>query len=97
MHKLNSKLLMAATLSALLVAGCGGGGGGFINPPVVTPPSTGGGTGGGSMVGDISQSVAALYAYINDLISGTSDMTDPVNINSLTLATDDAADATPLN
>ena len=79
MHKLNSKLLLVAGLTALLMAGCGGGGGGGFN------------------AGNISQSTSALFAYITDLIAGTSDMSEPVDINGLTLATDDAAEPTPLN
>ena len=90
MHKLNSKLLMAAALAALLMAGCGGGGGGFINPPVATIPAPGtGGTGAVGVVSDISKSVTDLFAYISGLITGVGENGDLVDVNAITLATDD--------
>ena len=80
MHKLNSKLLTAGALSALLMVGCGGGS-----------------SGGAAVSTDISQSISALITFMNTLIADSSDTGEPVDINSLTLATDDSAEATPIN
>ena len=89
MHKFNSKVLTAVTLAAALMAGCGGGsgGGGLSIPPAV-----------GTASADIANSVSDLFAFINALIAGsTTDMSDPIDINPLTLAADNAADPTLLN
>ena len=80
MYKLNSKLLTAGALSALLMVGCGGGS-----------------SGGTAVSTDISQSISALITFMNTLIADSSDTGEPVDINSLTLATDDSAEATPIN
>ena len=82
MKKLNSKWMFSVALAAALMAGCGGGGGSVSSPPVST---------------DISQSVSALVTYLNELIAGTSDLGEPIDINGLTLATDDAAEPASLN
>lgn len=84
MRKLNKKWLLGAALATALVTGCGGGGGG-------------GGGGGAFVSTDISQSISALITYMNTLIAGTSETSDPIDINSLTLATDDLAEPTPIN
>ncbi len=55
MYQLNSKLIHAAVLSAVLLAGCGGGGGG--EPAAATP--------------DIAQSVTALLDFMTNLIAGS--------------------------
>ncbi|MES2944660.1 MAG: hypothetical protein V4772_17470 [Pseudomonadota bacterium] len=91
MHKLNSRLMLAAVLSAALVAGCGGDG--SAAPPIVAPVPTPTPT----PVADISTSVSDLFAFVSALIAGTSDSSDPIDINPLTLATDNAASPTPLN
>ena len=77
--KMSFKLLCAALLTSAALAGCGGGGSIDVlpEPPVAETPSN---------------SVNALVAYLQQLIAGTSDSTDPVDINGLELATDDTAE-----
>lgn len=78
------KIGLAIVLSATLVLGaCGGGGGGGAAAPTPAPP-------------DIGQSVAALIDFMQGLIPGTSETSDPIDINSLTLAVDDTAEPSPL-
>ena len=64
MPKLDSKLMVGAALSAVLLAGCGGGGA----PPVM------------------EQTISQLIAN-----------SDPIDINGLTLASDDNSDPTLVN
>ena len=84
--KMTFKLLSAALLTSAALAGCGGGGGGIdvlpVPPVAVAPTPT----------PTPSNSVNALVAYLQQLIAGTSDSTDPVDINGLELATDDTAE-----
>ncbi|CDS50516.1 hypothetical protein [Polaromonas sp. CG9_12] len=80
MLKLNSRLLAGAALSAALLAGCGGN-------------SDDHGAGGGGSAG---QTITDVVAYINGLIAGNGENTDPIDINPLTLAVDDNADPAPL-
>ena len=77
--KMSFKLLCAALLTSAALAGCGGGDSIDVLPvpPVAATPSN---------------SVNALVAYLQQLIAGTSDSTDPVDINGLELATDDMAE-----
>lgn len=76
--KMTSKLLGAALLTAAALAGCGGGSIDVLpTPPVAQTPSN---------------SVNALVAYLQELIAGTSESSDPVDINDLELATDDTAE-----
>ena len=76
--KMSFKLLGAALLTSAALAGCGGGGSIDVLPtPVAQTPSN---------------SVSALVAYLQELIAGTSESTDPVDINGLELATDDTAE-----
>ena len=87
MHKLNSKLVLTAALTAALLAGCGGGG------------SSGSAGGGGSIapaLSDIGQNIASVFEYISRLIANNGENTDPVDINGFTLATDETASPTPL-
>lgn len=56
----------------------------------------GGGGGGGAV--SVGNSTSALFNYVNGLIASSTDETsDPVDINSLTLAVDDTADPMPVN
>ena len=84
MHKLNSKWLITAALSAALLAGCGGGG-----------DSSGSG-GGGFAVSDIGQNINTVFEYISRLIASNGENTDAVDINGFTLATDETSSPTPL-
>ena len=86
MHKLNSKLVLTAALTAALLAGCGGGG----------DNSSSDGGGGGFVVSDISQNINTVFEYVSRLIANNDENTDPVDINGFTLATDDTASPTPL-
>ena len=97
MHKLNSKLVLTAALSAALLAGCGGGSSSNADGPSsfgvfpatpVTPGTPG--------VSDLGQSIAAVFDYISRLIASNSENSDPVDINVLTLATDETSSPTPL-
>ena len=93
MLKLHSRLAFGAVLSAALLAGCGSGGSDDVssapvpNAPVPNAPAS----------TDISQSISALIAFMNNLIAGTSESGDPIAINSLTLVTDDTAEPSPIN
>lgn len=76
--KMTFKLLSAALLTSAVLAGCSGGGIDVLpEPPVAATPSN---------------SVNALIAYLQELIAGTSETSEPVDINGLTLATDDTAE-----
>ncbi len=87
MQKLNSKLVLAATLTAALLAGCGGGG----------SSNSGGDAGGFSLMpSDISQNIASVFDYISRLIALNGENSDPVDINGFTLATDETSAPTPL-
>lgn len=74
MNKLNARLVLATVVSTVLLAGCGGGGGSAAD--TATPGSP--------------QSVTAVVNYINNLITGTSENGDQVDVNLLTLAEDDS-------
>ena len=97
MHKLNSKLVLTAALSAALLAGCGGGSNSNADgpssfgvfpatPATPTTPAT----------SDLGQSIAAVFEYISRLIASNSENSDPVDVNVLTLATDETSSPTPL-
>ena len=79
----NLKLLPAALLAAALVAACGGR---SDAPPVVVPVS------GVPVPGDIAANVGSVVSYTDQLIA-TDENSDPVDVNSLTLAADDTSDA----
>ncbi|NML86522.1 hypothetical protein [Polaromonas sp.] len=88
MFKLNAKLLAGAALCAVLLAGCGGdsdnngNGGGFG----MTKPPPGGG----------EQTINSVFEYIKNLIASNDENTDPIDINSLTLAADDTSESAAL-
>ena len=81
MIKVNTKLAASAMLSAALVAGCGGGDGGGI------------GVGGGGAINP-SPSASAVVDYIQSVIA-LGENTEPIDINSVTLATDDTSEPVP--
>ena len=81
MFKLTTKLMAGAALCAVLLAGCGGSdsnGGGF---GTATPPPGGG-----------DQTITSVADYIKNLIASNGENTDPIDINSLTLAADDSSE-----
>ena len=83
MFKVHSKLMTGAALAALLLAGCGGGGGGGTD--AAAPPLT-----------PVQQTVASIVDFINNLIASNGENFEPIDINSLTVASDDNVDAAPL-
>lgn len=76
MNRTKSRLLLSAVFAAALMSGCGGG-------------DDGGG--GGTPQPNISQSTSDLLAFMNRLIAGTDETSDPIDINGLSLAVDDTA------
>ena len=82
MKKVKLTWLASAALATALLAGCGGGGGN---------------ANAGIQSTDISQDLTALYNFMVGLIAGTSDSTDPIDVNALSLVTDDTAETTPVN
>lgn len=83
MFKLNIKLLSAAALCAALLAGCGGGG-------------DGNGNGLASLTQPAQQTVTAVADFIKNLFVSNGENSDPIDINSLTLAVDDTAEPAPV-
>ena len=83
MFKLNTKLLSAAAVCAALLAGCGGGDG------------NGNGT-GGLTPQPAQQTVTAVVDFIKNLFASNGENSDPIDINSLTLAVDDTAEPAPI-
>lgn len=96
--KLKAKLLLTAVFASAVLAGCGGGEDSISSAPAVavapppavvtpppaveTPPPT-----------TIANSVSSLIAFMQNLIAtSTNDTGEPVDVNSLQLATDDAAE-----
>lgn len=83
MIKLNRQLGLATVLATALLVGCGGGGGGSGEP---APPAS----------ASTDLSAAGVFTYISNLISGTSENAELVDVNALTLAGDDTASPTAL-
>ena len=81
MFTFNPRLMAGAALAAALLAGCGGNSDDH---------------GGNGTAGQAAQTITDVAAYINSLIVGSSDNTEPVDISALTLVTDDTAEAAPL-
>ena len=82
MSKFISKSVACAALAALMLAGCGGDSGGTtggVTPPVVPAP------------GPMQETINNVFAYINQLITGTDANSEPIDVNRLTLATDDVS------
>ena len=84
MSKLISKSVACAAFAALVVAGCGGdgttvSGGGGLTPPVLPAP------------GPMQETINNVFAYISQLIANTEANSEPIDINRLTLATDDGS------
>ena len=87
MLKFNSKLVTTAALSAMLAAGCGGSSSGGIAD----------GSGGGVTPPPANQTITDVFGYINQLIASSDANSDPIDINGLTLATDDTSEPTVVN
>ena len=80
MFKLTTKLMAGSALCAALLAGCGGGGdGNGGSQGAVTPPPG-------------QQTITSVVDFIKNLIASNGENTDPIDINSLTLAADDNAE-----
>ena len=98
MLKLHSRLAFGAVLSVALLAGCGSGGSDDVSSaPVSSAPVSSAPVPNAPASTDISQSISALIAFMNNLIAGTSESGDPIAINSLTLVSDDTAEPSPIN
>lgn len=89
MNTRTPKLLLAVTLAAALATGCGGG-------AVAAGGGAGSGSPGNTAPEDIGTSVSALLAYMTQLFAGDEN-DDPVDVNSVTLAVDDAADSSAVS
>jgi len=77
-------LLPAVLSAALLTSACGGGGGdGGADAAPPAPPN-------------IGQSVSALLSFMNSLIAATSETSEPIDINPLTLVVDDMGEPAAL-
>jgi hypothetical protein len=82
---MNRALAFAAVTAALTLAGCGGGGGGGDTPAPAGPTS------------DVPQSAlqdaAGLVAYLNQLISGSTNSTgEPALLGNVTLPVDNTTE-----
>ena len=88
MNKLNSKLLLTGCVAVAILAGCGGSD--DDNPAPATPPSP------TSPTADTEKSVPAVIDYISNMIANFGENSDPVDVSSVTLAVDDAAEPTGL-
>ena len=86
MLTIHSRLMAAAALSAMLLAGCGGS----------NDDNNHAGPGSGGQQGAGAQTVSDVVEFINGLIGGTSDSAEPVDIDGLTLTADNGADSAPL-
>ena len=81
MFTFNAKLMTGVALSALL-AGCGGN----SNDSAASGPPP----------GPMAQTITDVVAYIENLIASKGENTNPIDINSLTLAVDDTSEPKPL-
>jgi hypothetical protein len=73
-----TRVLVLAGVTALL-AGCFGGGGGDSPPVTTTAPP------GNVLPGSATASVASLIAYLQSLIAGTDETSDPVLLGDAVL------------
>ncbi len=79
---MNKQWVLASVLATAVLAGCGGGDSAavFTQPPPTPPAQT------------ISDTVSALVQYVQQLIAAADDTSEPIDVNGLTLATDDIAE-----
>ena len=92
-----SKTVAAVALATAVLAGCGGGGGGdSVSLPQF--PIVGGLVPVTTPIPDPSSSVQSVVDYILALITGnTSESGSPIDINGLTLVTDETSPPVALN
>ena len=91
MNQLNKKLLLTGFVAVAILAGCGGSDNDNPTPtatPAIPPPPE-------PTVGT-EQTVSAVLDYINNMIANLSENSDPVDVNSITLAVDDTVEPTGL-
>ena len=74
--------VLASVLATAFLAGCGGGSSSSV---ITAPPAQ-----------SISDTVSVLVQYVQQLIATTSDSSEPVDINGLTLVADDTAEPTAI-
>ena len=79
--------VLASVLATALLAGCGGGDvvSNVPPPPTPAPPAP-----------SVGNTVSVLIQYVQQLIAATSDTSEPVDINGLTLVADDMAEPTAI-
>jgi hypothetical protein len=81
-------MAVAIALSAVLGA-CGSSGGDDDAPPAPSPGT------GSDVPSSALESVAGLLAYVNELIAGTSETSEPVRVGDVTLPVSDTTE--PVN
>ena len=79
-------LSVALAVSTVLLAACGGG----SNSVEVTPTAP-------ETAAKIDMSVSALFNYLGTVVADMSDSVVAIDVNALTLATDDTAEPTAMN
>ena len=77
--------MLASVLATAFLAGCGGGDvvGSRVPSPTLPAPSVG-------------NTVSVLVQYVQQLIAGTNESNEPVDINGLTLVADDRVEPTAI-
>ena len=75
---------VAAAAAALVLTACGGG---DDDAPAATE----------SVPADVSVSTTSLISYLKALLASSADGLEPVDVSMVTPATDDTADATPID
>jgi len=88
MQRLHSMVLGAA--AAALLAACGGGGGGNPAAPTVTLQP------GSDVPQSAASSISGVIAFLQSLIAGTSETSEPITIGDATLATSETAEPEPI-
>ena len=85
LKRVSSGWLATAIVATVLVAGCGGGNsrGGIDSGAIENVPDS------------VGESVVAMVNYLATLFTQTSETTEPLGVNSLTLAADDTAEPSP--
>jgi hypothetical protein len=86
MNKFSKILLSTLAFSTFALVGCGGGSDAVVTTPAARNPAS-----------NIDMSVAALFTYLSEIVAGTSDSVEVIDVNGLTLATDDTVEPTALN